>query len=119
MCFVVTSKQLFVHRQKELHQLRQHLLLLKHAAHEHGVEHSSRLGMMLYEDGVATPAPGTGMNSTLQQAATVSEAAEPLHEADDSKPVEGIRDVDSKNQLPKTSHRPRHHPQHHAQQTAP
>lgn len=41
--------------QKELQQLQQHILLLKHAAHQHGIEHSSRLGTMLYDDGFTLP----------------------------------------------------------------
>ena len=45
--------ELHVLLQKDLHQLQQHILLLKHAAHQHGVEHSSRLGVMLYDDGFA------------------------------------------------------------------
>ncbi|KAA6427625.1 MAG: hypothetical protein FRX49_02288 [Trebouxia sp. A1-2] len=69
--------------EKELHQLQQHLLLVKHAAHQHGVEHSSKLGSMLYDNDVAFVAESnsTDVRSASWQDAAVSGAADQLSDA--------------------------------------
>lgn len=91
----------------ELHQLQQHILLLKHAAHQHGVEHNSRLGVMLYDDGyVAAQGNATHTDPATSAQEPAANATSPaLHDAravlHDSS---AVRDSPSKHTLPHRIH---------------
>lgn len=100
--------------EKELLQLQQHLLLVKHAAHQHGVEHSSRLGSMLYNDGILTHSNGTDVEVASQQGVTESASVEVVHNTSDGEEDVGQVKNASRRELPQHSHRTHHL----AQQTA-
>ncbi len=106
--------KVFVAVQKELHQLQQHLLLVKHAAHQHGVEHSSKLGSMLYDKDVAFVAESnsTDVRSASRQDAAVSGAADQLSDARaQSLDVQNVSNTGSRHEMPHQTH-------HHFQQSA-
>lgn len=92
--------------QKELYQLQQHLLLLKHAAHQHGVEHSSRLGTMLYDDGFALPGDS---NATIAK----TESRIPEADSEDLGTVRAdtVGETTITHQLPQHLHRTHHQTQ--------
>lgn len=101
--------------QKELHQLQQHILLVKHAAHQHGVEHTSKLGSMLYDDGIALPADNNSSDVDLisQQDDAHSEAAdlELLSEAHaQESDSDTVKNASSRREMPHRTH-------HQTQQT--
>ena len=109
-----TLLKVFTAVQKELHQLQQHLLLVKHAAHQHGVEHSSKLGSMLYDNDVAFVAES---NSTDVRTASWQDEAVPAA-ADQSSnahaqglDVQNVSDTGSRHEMPHRTH-------HHVQQSA-
>lgn len=109
-----TLLKVFMAVQKELHQLQQHLLLVKHAAHQHGVEHSSKLGSMLYDNDVAFVAESnsTDVRSASRQDAAVSGAADQLSDAHaQSLDVQNVSDTGSRHEMPHRTH-------HHFQQSA-
>ena len=94
-----------------MYQLQQHLLLLKHAAHQHGVEHSSRLGTMLYDDGFGLPADSN---------ATIAKTDSKIPQADNLKPdaeelgavhVDTVGETTNTHQLPQHLHRTHHQTQ--------
>lgn len=100
--------------QKELHQLQQHILLVKHAAHQHGVEHTSKLGSMLYDDGIALAADINSSDVVLisQQDDAHSEAAELLSEAHaQESDSDTVRNASSRREMPHRTH-------HQTQQTS-
>ncbi|KAL3132539.1 hypothetical protein ABBQ32_009080 [Trebouxia sp. C0010 RCD-2024] len=92
--------------EKELYQLQQHLLLLKHAAHQHGVEHSSRLGTMLYDDGFALPGDS---NATIAK----TESRIPEADSEDLGTVRAdtVGETTITHQLPQHLHRTHHQTQ--------
>ncbi len=103
--------KVFMAVQKELHQLQQHLLLVKHAAHQHGVEHSSKLGSMLYDNDVAFVAESnnTDVRTASWQDAAVSGAADHLSDAHaQGLDVQNVSDTGSRHEMP---HRTHHHVQ--------
>ncbi len=109
-----TLLKLFMAVQKELHQLQQHLLLVKHAAHQHGVEHGSKLGSMLYDNDVALPAESnpTDVRSASRQDAAASGAADQLSDAHaQGLDMENVSDTGSRHEMPHRTH-------HHVQQNA-
>lgn len=88
--------------QKELYQLQQHLLLLKHAAHQHGVQHSSRLGTMLYDDDFVLP--GDSNTTVLKTDSSMHDnKLEALHP--DTVTAD---ETTNTHQLPQHSHRTHH-----------
>ncbi len=97
-----------------VHQLQQHLLLVKHAAHQHGVEHGSKLGSMLYDNDVALPAESnpTDVRSASRQDAAASGAADQLSDAHaQGLDMENVSDTGSRHEMPHRTH-------HHVQQNA-
>jgi len=80
------------------------------------VEHNSRLGSMLYDDGVIFSAAGNGTNantvSQSDQYVADSETVEVLHDAhvEDRNP-DAVKSTGSRRELPQHSHRTQHQSQ--------
>ena len=101
--------------QTELQQLQQHLLLLKHAAHQHGIEHSSRLGTMLYDDGFLLPGNGNktvvNTDSSPHETAGIGTVEESHNPRPAALPSDTFSETSMTHDVPQHSHRTHHQAQ--------